>query len=198
MGHQTYTPPPLNGPAPQWTRLSISWIDRADDTTADVTVTLACGVVLRIPLGQASDWQPTGDLTLRGVASADTLAGLDIAAVVADVRANVAEAAATLRSRKVDDAERAMRDMLKPWRVSGKARTDEDYARLAVAYWLAVQEGQRPGPTIARLTGMADRYVGGAVAQARKRGLLTKVQPGQTGGRPTDRAWELVGLPDFD
>lgn len=74
--------------------------------------------------------------------------------------------------------------------------SDQDYALLAFEYaWMVLQGNRKPAQTL------SDQYRHGSASQwanrvreARRRGLLTDVERGESGGRLTERAEKLLGL----
>lgn len=87
--------------------------------------------------------------------------------------------------------------MLRPWREDrrGSAREDADYAALAVAYAMLVQDGdRRPAVTLAQHLGRANASTMiNRIAEARRREMLTPARRGEAGGAATAKAWRLVG-----
>jgi hypothetical protein len=89
------------------------------------------------------------------------------------------------------------------FRESGRGRgrrTDRDFAELAMEYVMLIQEGDRsPAKTISERTGGGSPAVwANRISEARKRGLLTEVRPGQSGGELTEKAHELLFGADPD
>ncbi|MFI5496937.1 hypothetical protein [Actinoplanes sp. NPDC051859] len=72
-------------------------------------------------------------------------------------------------------------------------RDDAAYAGLALAYSFLVQDGDRtPAKTLAAQHGGASGTWANRIAEARRRGLLTPVKPGEAGGGVTDKAMTLL------
>lgn len=75
------------------------------------------------------------------------------------------------------------------------ARTDEDYAHLALEYALRVRDGDRaPSVSLARQYGSTPGTWTYRIHDARKRGLLTETKRGQSGGLLTEKAERLLRL----
>lgn len=72
-------------------------------------------------------------------------------------------------------------------------RDDKAFAGLAVEYSFLVQDGDRtPAKTLAGRHGGASGTWANRIAEARKRGMLTGVKPGEAGGGLTDKALETL------
>lgn len=83
-----------------------------------------------------------------------------------------------------------------------QARDDVAYAGLALEYAFLVQDGDRaPAKTLAAQHGGVSGTWANRIAEARRRGLLTAVKPGEAGGGMTDKAMKLLNpawSPDAD
>lgn len=72
-------------------------------------------------------------------------------------------------------------------------RDDVAYAGLALEYSFLVQDGDRtPAKTLAAQHGGVSGTWANRIAEARRRGLLTPVKPGEAGGGMTDKAMRLL------
>ena len=77
-----------------------------------------------------------------------------------------------------------------PGRPGSSGRPDGYYLEIAVAY---SEAGTRhPNVAAAKQTGYSREYVRDAVAECRRRDLLTKALPGRSGGELTDKAKRLL------
>lgn len=90
---------------------------------------------------------------------------------------------------------------LAPFLADGRGRsrrTDEDFTGLALEYVLLVESGDRsPAKTLSEQYGHGSSAVwANRISEARRRGLLTDVRPGESGGRLTDKAERLLGYPE--
>ncbi|WP_432485328.1 hypothetical protein [Kineococcus esterisolvens] len=75
----------------------------------------------------------------------------------------------------------------------GPARSDLDYARLALEYVLRVEDGDRaPAVSLANQYGSTPGTWTNRITEARRRGLLTPVKRGESGGRLTEQAEQLL------
>lgn len=83
-----------------------------------------------------------------------------------------------------------------------RPRDDAAYAGLALEYSFLVQDGDRtPAKTLAAKHGGVSGTWANRIAEARRRGLLTPVKPGEAGGGMTDKAMKLLNpawSPDAD
>jgi len=78
----------------------------------------------------------------------------------------------------------------------GPKRTDADYAKLALVYALLVESGSRsPAKALHERHGHGSPAVwANRVSDARKRGLLSKIPSGESGGHLTAKAERLLGF----
>jgi hypothetical protein len=143
--------------------------------------------------------------TGSGTASVHDVRSLPLGGLLTQARSLVSQASTALpvtvagRLTIVDlDATR-----LAPFLADGRGRgrrSDADFAKLALVYAQLVAEGNR-----APAKALSERHGSGSAAtwanrvnEARRRGLLTEVKPGQSGGSLTAKAERLLGFEDED
>ncbi|WP_067496988.1 hypothetical protein [Actinoplanes sp. TFC3] len=96
------------------------------------------------------------------------------------------------RVRFVSSAEDRLAAFLEDGR-GRQPRDDQAYAGLAVEYSFLVQDGDRtPAKTLAGMHGGVSGTWANRIAEARKRGMLTAVKPGEAGGGLTDKALKTL------
>ena len=136
----------------------------------------------------------------QGVAAAEGIRRLPIGGLLARARKLVSQA----RPKATPGPFTSPSNLaLAGFRESGRGRgrrTDRDFAELAMEYVMLIQEGDRsPAKTISERTGGGSPAVwANRISEARKRGLLTEVRPGQSGGELTEKAHELLFGADPD
>ena len=128
----------------------------------------------------------------RGITST-MLSGLRIGKLLREARGTYWEMLSIVREAEDDSPDWSA------WTRHPGARGHSDalYAELASVYVHEVQAGDtRPIQTVARYMKCTAATANTRIAEARKRGLLTAPISGRVGGRLTDTAKRLLGLPE--
>lgn len=154
----------------------------------------------------AGEWRMVG-FTMHALDPASAMTSRTIRALpIGELLAEARRVAGSVPDRKGQEAparfvrpsEVALAPFLKDQR--GKSeRSDRDYAGLALEYALLLEDGERsPIKRLVERFGGVPGTWANRLAEARRRGLLTPVKPGEAGGGLTDKAHALLWPEDED
>jgi hypothetical protein len=145
------------------------------------------------------EWRPVEfavrqvDETAPSAMTSKTIRALPIGELLAAARRALgAQRGASSRARLVSPGMDRLAAFLEDAR-GRQPRDDKAYAGLAVEYSFLVQDGDRaPAKTLASKHGGASGTWANRIAEARRRGMLTAVKPGEAGGGLTDKALQTL------
>jgi hypothetical protein len=168
--------------------------------------TWAVAFRLRRQSGRQGQWDMTemsARFTGKGSATAQDLRSLPLGELLGRARALTEGGPDGVPVTQIAGTSFVSVDALRlaPFLTDGRGRgkrSDADFAGLAVEYALLVGEGNAaPAKSLSERHGHGSPATwANRITEARRRGLLTKVKPGQSGGSLTAKAEHLLGIAD--